>query len=142
MLVHFGFCITIARGTRKGAQEKHLVSGDLEYTIESSILLVCSVEQMVGSVVAVWLVLTGFQWSNGPEGFAAFCYLVAILAAFTAGYFGLDVCVRHLSSNNDELVRSPWKWLISFWVVLLDGCWHENHVFEYTTGWSVWTVYV
>ena len=107
MLLHFGFSIAIIRVAGRIAHYKVLVSGDLEYSVHSSIVLVCSVEQVVASFVAVWLIVTGAHWAHGFLDFlSGSCYIVGLIFALAAGYLAADTTARHLSSNSDELVRS------------------------------------
>jgi hypothetical protein len=107
-LVHFGVCISIIQGARKTAQDKLFVCGDLEYTIHSSFLFFCSLEQVVASMVGIWLLSTGFDWEHASV-LAGLCYLVGMIAALAAGYIGAGISGSHLISNSDDLVCSPLK---------------------------------
>lgn len=98
----------VAHATRKIAVlklEDSPVPGDLEFVIHSSLLFMSSLAQIVASMVAFWIVASGFHWSHAREGFAAFCYMAGLVAAVVAGSFGADVSAKHIFSNKEELVR-------------------------------------
>lgn len=105
----------VVQATRMAAQKvgKALVPGGLEFSIHSSLLLMSSLVQTIASVGGIWVVASGgFDWSKAREGFAAFCYLAAFLAAIAAGSLGVEVSGKHIFGNKEELVCSIHVWIV------------------------------
>lgn len=94
-----------ARNTAQNAQECTMVHGDLEFTIHSSMLLMASLAQIVASVVGLWVVLCGMQWSRREAGFAGFGYVLGLLAAIVSGAIAADVSGKHVFRNKEGMVR-------------------------------------
>ena len=105
LLAHFGCSLLIVVGNRSTAQKKNFVQNDLEYSTLSSILIVCSLQQVAVSAYLIWFVATGFNWSKSPHAFGGVLYMIGLCASFMAGVIGLKVSSLHLFSDENLLVR-------------------------------------
>lgn len=105
LLAHFGCSLLIVMGNRSTAQKKNFVQNDLEYSTLSSILIVCSLQQVVASAYLIWFVATGFNWSKSPHAFGGVLYVIGLCASFMAGVIGMKVSSLHLFSDENLLVR-------------------------------------
>ena len=105
VLGHFGCSLLIIVGNRSTAQKKLFVQNDLEYSTLSSVLLVCSVQQVVASLYLICFVATGFNWSKSSHAVGGVVYLVGLCASFTAGAIGIKLTSLHLLSDENLLVR-------------------------------------
>lgn len=124
LFVHFGLSFTIAREHRSVAQYRVPVPGDLEFTALSSLLLVCSVVQLIESGAAV-TVAASWVWmgsssdeadteQHGPVlgQLVMFCVAAIRIAVFlltaylslVTGSLGVAISGKHLCSNCDTLV--------------------------------------
>ena len=109
LLAHYvlSFMVVYGNGnTAKNAQEPAMVSGDLEFTIHSSFLLMASLAQITGSLVGMWVVAKGMTWDSHQGCLAGICYLAGLLASIVAGEMAAEVAGRQVFRNREGLVRS------------------------------------
>ena len=83
-----------------------MVQGDVEFTIHASMLLMASLAQIVASVLGLWIVVRGMQWSRPAAGFAAFGYVLGLLASIGSGTLAAEVSGKHVFRNKEGLVRT------------------------------------
>lgn len=107
LLVHcfLSMMVNQAVGVAAKKVDKEPVSGELEFTIHSSLIFASSIGHIVAATVGIWVVGSGMDWSRGRDGFAGACYIAGLLAAIASGALATNVSSQHLFEKREGLVR-------------------------------------
>ena len=107
LLVHCFLSMMVHQAVGVAAKkvDKEPVSGELEFTIHSSLIFASSIGHIVAATVGIWVVGSGMNWSRGRDGFAGACYIAGLLAAISSGALATNVSSQHLFEKREGLVR-------------------------------------